>query len=77
MINYFIRPGGVYVKINTDTEIVSLVLNIPTQKTLSVISNNPDYYNNTISSSAEWTVTNQETYNVNKTEVLNYITGSI
>lgn len=77
MINYYSRPGGAYVKIDTDTEVVSLVLNISTQKTLSSIFNNPDYYNSTVSSSATWDVVNQEVYDINKTEVLNYLTGSI
>lgn len=77
MINYYSRPGGAYVKIDTDTEVVSLVLNISTQKTLSSIFNNLDYYNSTVSSSATWDVVNQEVYDINKTEVLNYLTGSI
>lgn len=70
MINYFIRPGGAYIKINTDTQIVDLVLNVPTQKTLSVIINNPDYYNFTVSASAEWTVIDQVTYDTNRDIVL-------
>jgi len=70
MINYFIRPGGAYIKINTDTQIVDLVLNVPTQKTLSVITNNPDYYNFTVSASAEWTVIDQVTYDTNRDIVL-------
>lgn len=73
MINYFIRPGGAYIKIDTTTEVVSLVLNISTQKTLSAIANNPDYYNNTISASASWPVSDQTTFDTNKTEVLNYL----
>lgn len=77
MINYYSRPGGAYVKIDTDTEVVSLALNIPTQKTLSVISNHPDYYNSTVSSSATWEAISQELYETNKNEVLNHLTGSI
>lgn len=77
MINYFIRPGGAYVKIETDIEAVSLVLNIPTQKTLSFISNNPDYYNATVSASTDWPISDQTTFDTNKTEVLNYLTGSL
>lgn len=73
MINYFIRPGNAYVKIDTDTEIVSLVLNISTQKTISVIANNPDYYNSMVSASASWSVSDQSTFDTNKTEVLTYI----
>jgi hypothetical protein len=70
MINYFIRPGGAYVKIDTNTEVVSLVLNTDTQKTLSAIINNPDYYNFTVSSSVNWPITDQTTYETNKTIVL-------
>jgi len=77
MINYYTRPGGAFVKIDTDAEVVSLALNASTQKTLSVIFNNPDYYNSTVSSSATWDTISQEVYDINKTEVLNYLTGSI
>jgi len=70
MINYFIRPGGVYVKIDTDIKVVSLVLNTDNQKTLSAIINNLDYYNNTVSESASWPTTDQTTYETNKTIVL-------
>lgn len=77
MINYFTRPGGAYVKIETDTEVVSLILNMPTQKTLSVISNNSEYYNATVSASTDWTISDQTTFDTNKTEVLNYLTGSL
>lgn len=73
MINYFIRPGGAYVRVNTDTQVVSLVLNVPTQKTLSAIMDNAEYYNNTVSASATWAVTDQATYDANKTEVSNYL----
>ena len=73
MINYFIRPGGAYVRVNTDTQVVSLVLNVPTQKTLSAIMDNAEYYNNTVSASATWTVTDQATQDANKTEVSNYL----
>lgn len=77
MSNYFIRPGGAYVKIDEEAQAVSLVLNIDVQKTLSFISNNPDYYNSTVSSSASWTISDQSTFDTNKDIVLGYITGSI
>lgn len=77
MTNYYIRPGGAYVKIETDTEVVSLVLNMPTQKTLSSIFDNSEYYNSTVSASAAWEVSDQTTFDTNKTEVLNYLTGSL
>jgi hypothetical protein len=75
MINYFIRPGGAYVKIDTDTEIVSLVLNVDTQKTLSVIANNSDYYNSTVSASASWPTSDQTVYDTNKDIVTQYISN--
>ena len=75
MINYFIRPGGAYIKIDTDTEIVSLVLNADTQKTLSVIANNPDYYNSTVSASANWPTSSQAIYDTNKDTVSQYISA--
>jgi hypothetical protein len=75
MTNYYIRPGGAYVKIDTTTEIVSLVLDISTQKTLSVISNNPDYYNSAVSASASWTTTDQTTYDNAWTTVSQAIGG--
>jgi hypothetical protein len=77
MTNYYLRPGGAYVEINTNTEAVSLVLNIDTQKTLSTIFNNPEYYNTTVSASATWETISQEIYETNKTEVLNFLTGSL
>jgi len=46
MINYYIRPGGAIVKIDDSSKVIDLVLNIPTQKTLSQIDN-IDYYNPT------------------------------
>lgn len=77
MSNYFIRPGGAYIKIDEDTQSVGLILNIDVQKTLSFIFNNPEYYNNTVSSSASWTVSDQTTFDTNKDIVLSYLTGSI
>ena len=75
MSNYFIRPGGAYIKIDSTTQIVDLVLNVDTQKTISSI-NDTTYYNNTVSASIDWTVTDQTTFDTNKNEVLTYITGS-
>lgn len=77
MSNYFIRPGGAYIKIDEDTQSVELILNANVQKTLSFIFNNPDYYNNTVSASASWTISNQTTFDANKDIVLSYLTGSI
>ena len=77
MTNYFIRPGGAYVKIDEEAQAVSLVLNANTQKTLSLIVNNADYYNNTVSSSATWELSDQTTFDTNKDIVLSHLTGSI
>lgn len=76
MQNYFIRPGGAYIKIDSETKIVNLVLNADVQKTLSSV-NDIKYYDNTVSASVDWTPTDQTTYNINKNEVLNYLTGSL
>ena len=73
MINYFIRPGGVYVKINTSTQDVDLVLDMSAQKTFSVITNNLDYYNSAVSASASWTTSDQTAYDLAKTNVLQYL----
>jgi hypothetical protein len=44
MINYYTRPDGAHIKVDTETKTIVNVLNIPTQKTISQISNE-DYYN--------------------------------
>lgn len=77
MTNYFIRPGGAYVRIDEEAQAVSLVLNASAQKTLSLITDNPTYYNNVISASVSWEVTDQTTFDTNKNIVLGYLTGSI
>jgi|LakMenEpi03Aug12_release.lakeMendotaPanAssembly.Ray.scaffolds.fasta_scaffold3043926_1 hypothetical protein len=69
MINYYIRPGGAIVKIDDSSKVIDLVLNIPTQKTLSQIDN-IDYYNQTMNLVSGWTVSDQVTYETNKTAVL-------
>lgn len=70
MINYFIRPGDAYVKVDTETKTIDLVLNLTTQKTLSSLTGSVDYYNNIVSASANWATTDETTYNANKTAVL-------
>lgn len=69
MINYYIRQGGALVKIDDSTKIVDLVLNLPTQKTLSRVDD-ITYYNQIIGMVSGWTVSDQITYETNKTEVL-------
>lgn len=69
MINYYVRPGGAILKIDDSTKIIDLVLNSPTQKTLSQVDN-IDYYNQTTQLISGWTVSDQVTYETNKTAVL-------
>lgn len=69
MINYYIRPGGALLKIDDSTKIIDLVLNTPTQKTVSQVDN-IDYYNQTVELISGWTVSNQVTYETNKTAVI-------
>lgn len=69
MINYYVRPGGVILKIDDSTKIIDLVLNSPTQKTLSQVDN-IDYYNQTTQLISGWTVSDQATYETNKTAVI-------
>jgi hypothetical protein len=76
MQNYFIRPGGAYIKIDSETKLIDLILNTETQKTVSNM-NDINYYNTTVSASVEWPTTDQTTFDTNRTEVLNYLTGSI
>jgi hypothetical protein len=73
MINYFIRSNGAYVKIDTTTKAVDIVLNANNQKTLSLFTNNIDFYNTYVSVSAYWTTTDQTTFDNNKTSVLQAI----
>ena len=77
MINYFIRPGNVHVKINTSTSQVDLVLNIPTQKTFSVIMDNLEYYNNAVAQSSTWAVSDESTFESNKSIVLQELNSRV
>ena len=76
MQNYFIRPGGAYIKIDSETKLIDLILNAETQKTVSNM-NDINYYNTIVSASVEWPTTDQTIFDTNRTEVLNYLTGSI
>lgn len=73
MVNYFLRPGGAYVRIDEDTQTISLVLNLDIQKTVSFISNNPEYYNKTLNEVNKWTISDQVTFDNNRNEVLAYL----
>lgn len=75
MINYHIRPGDTFVKIDTDTQIIDLVLNAPKQQTLSTIQNNQQYYDMTIQQAATWPTTDQATYESNRTAVLQFLSN--
>lgn len=44
MINYYLRPGNVYVRINESTKEIVNILNHPEQKTISKLTGT-DYYN--------------------------------
>lgn len=62
MINYYVRPDGAHVKVDTETKMVVNVLNIPTQKTISQIVNE-EYYNTMLPQfSTTYTPTNEATY---------------
>lgn len=62
MINYYVRPDGAHVKVDTETKTVVNVLNIPTQKTISQIVNE-EYYNNMLPQfSTTYTPTDETTY---------------
>lgn len=62
MINYYVRPDGAHVKVDTETKMVVNVLNIPTQKTISHIVNE-EYYNNMLPQfSTTYTPTDEATY---------------
>jgi hypothetical protein len=73
MINYFIRSNGAYIKIDTTTKTVDIVLNATNQKTLSLFTDNINFYNTSVSASVYWTTTDQTTFDNNKTIVLQAI----
>lgn len=70
MTKYFIRPGGSYIKIDTVTQAIDLVVNNPNQKLISRVTNNTDYYNITMNASVSWTVTDETTFSTNRLAVL-------
>lgn len=72
MINYYIRPGQVFVKINTSTKQITNVINLPVQKTISTL-NNEDYYNTIMNQIQLWNVSDENTFNTNYNEVYNYL----
>jgi len=61
MINYYVRPDGAHVKVNTETKEVTLALSIPVQKTLSYI-NNPEYYDRMVLDLDKWPVSDEAAF---------------
>ena len=72
MINYYKRPGDVHVKINNETFEITNVLNLPTQKTISIL-NSQEYYNMIISNISTWQSSDEVTFNNIKSEVLSIL----
>jgi len=77
MKTYYIRGGGqVYVQIDSSTKKIINVVNIPTQKGISVLEN-IDYYNTIMTQINTWVTTDENTfnniYNVILTELNNLI----
>ena len=61
MINYYVRPDGAHVKVDTETKVITNVLNIAVQKTISEISN-PEYYDRMAPEFANWTASDEAAY---------------
>ena len=74
MINYYLRPEGAHIKVDHDTKKMDLVLNLPAQKTISMVDS-LDYYNNIINAVSGWTVSDQSTYETNRSQVLQELNG--
>lgn len=72
MISYYLRPGDVYVKINSETKEIINVVNTPIQKTISKLSDET-YYNNVIVQLENWVVSDETTFTTNYNEVKTYI----
>lgn len=63
MKTYYIRGGGqVYVQIDSSTKKIINVLNIPTQKGISILEN-IDYYNMIMTQINTWVITDETTFN--------------
>lgn len=72
MKNYYIRPGQVYVRIDSDTKQITNLLMATTQKTISVL-NNEDYYNTITNQAITWTIIDEYTFNQKYNEVFTYL----
>jgi len=69
MINYYLRNNETFIKVDNTSQEVTLVLNLPVQKTISKI-NNPSYYNNLMEMVSGWTLSNQVVFETNRSQVL-------
>lgn len=61
MINYYIRPDGAHVKVETELKQVTLALNISVQKTISYITN-PEYYDRILPEFEKYTVSDEASF---------------
>lgn len=61
MINYYIRPDGAYVKVDTENKIITNVLDVPVQKTISQITN-PEYYDRMALEFGKFVVSDEAAY---------------
>lgn len=61
MINYYVRPDGAHVKVDTETKVITNVLDIPVQKTISQITS-VEYYDRIAPELESWTVSDETAY---------------
>jgi NADH:ubiquinone oxidoreductase subunit D len=76
MKNYYIRPGGAYVRIDNDTKEIINILNHETQKTISKLDN-LDYYNSIMIQIQSWEISDETTFNNMYNVVLSKINNLI
>lgn len=69
MINYYLRPGNVFVKIDHTTYEIVNVLNSTTKQSVSKL-NKKDYYDLIVSELSGWTESNETAFTDIKSEVL-------
>jgi len=75
MASYFIRPDNAHFKLESSSQTVDIVINNNFQKMIVGVTDS-SYYNNVVSSSVNWTSSNQSQYNESRDIVLSYLTGS-
>ena len=75
MASYFIRSDNAHFKLESSTQTVDIIINNNFQKTIVAI-NDSNFYNSAVSSSLNWTSSNQTQFNESKDVVLSYLTGS-